>query len=281
MRGVYTAGVLDAFQEHGAVFQAIYGVSAGACQAVSFLSGQRGRGYACAVDYLEDWRYCGMRSLLLTGNLFGAKMCYDTIPNQLYPFDYEAFARSPTRLYAVLTDLRTAKPVYRPLRDMRKDTIAVRASASLPMVSRAVWVDGRPTLDGGVVDSIPVQKAIQDGFARTVVVLTQHAGYEKPPTTKGRAAAFLRYPFHPALRGAMARRPQAYNRQLAALRRLEAEGKAFVIQPERPVGIARLEKDKGKLRALYQQGYADGQRLYPAMEQYLRGSRDSRAASST
>lgn len=271
MRGVYTAGVLDFFLEQGVKFASVYGVSAGAIQACSYLSGQKGRGYACIADYVNDWRYMSFRMWLLTGNLFGAKMCYDTIPNRLYPFDYDAFQSQPSRLYAVLTEVRTGKPAYRQVQDMRRETGVIRASGSLPFLSRMVKVDGQRMLDGGVADSIPLEKAIGDGHGRNVVILTQDPAYRKRGT-KGHFMANLRYPLRRALRQRMADRPVRYNEQLDFVRQMQAEGRAFVIQPEQPVGFSRLEKDKAKLEALYRQGYDDAGRLYPAMMAYLQKS---------
>ena len=269
MRGVYTAGVLDYFQEMGILFETIYGVSAGAVQGCSYLSGQKGRGYACAVDYLDDWRYMSLRMLLLTGDLFGVKMCYDTIPNKLNPFDLASFQKNPSNLYAVMTDVETGKPVYRLVKDMDMGLRALRASASLPMVSRMVKVDGRKMLDGGIADSIPLEKAMRDGFTKNVVVLTQHREYRKKPSGMGRVAR-IRYPLHSALRQRMEDRHVRYNSQLELVERMEAEGKVFVIRPQNPVGFARIEKDQAKLKALYCQGYEDAKEVWPRLMAFLK-----------
>lgn len=269
MRGVYTAGVLDFFQEQELLFRAVYGVSAGAVQGCSYLSGQKGRGYACAVNYLEDWRYMSWRSFLLTGNLFGVKMCYDTIPNKLYPFDLERFHRSPSLLYAVLTDVVTGEPVYRPVKDMDMGLQAIRASASLPMVSRMVKVDGRLALDGGIADSIPLEKAMKDGFEKNVVILTQDPTYQKKDSAMKKLTVF-RYPFRKNLRLKMADRHIRYNQQLELVSEMVRTGKAFVIQPKAPVGFARIEKDQKKLNALYKQGYEDAKTLYPELMEFLK-----------
>ena len=268
MRGVYTAGVLDYFQEMGALFETVYGVSAGAVQGCSYLSGQKGRGYACAVDYLDDWRYMSPWIFLLTGDLFGVKMCYDTIPNKLYPFDLEAFQKNPSNLYAVMTDVKTGAPVYRLVKDMDMGLMALRASASLPLVSRMVKVDGRKMLDGGIADSIPLEKAMADGYAKNVVVLTQHKEYRKKTSGMG-GVARIRYPMHKALRRRMEERHVRYNVQLELVERMEAEKKAFVIRPKNPVGFARIEKDRAKLKALYIQGYEDGKEVYPRLLDFL------------
>lgn len=268
MRGAYTAGVLDYWMEQGVAFERIYGVSAGAIQACSFMSGQKGRGFACFADYLDDWRYVSLRSLLTTGDMFGVKMCYDTIPNELYPFDYSAFEANPTRLYAAMTNVSTGKAEYRPIEDMHRDTIAIRASGTLPFISRTVKVDGQKYLDGGIADSIPLQRALEDGFERTVVVLTQDESYQKKPSSMGRMAA-LRYPLRPQLRKQMETRHTRYNQQTAFVKQMEQEGRAFVVRPQSPVTIARMEKDREKLKALYRQGREDARRLYSDMVTFL------------
>ncbi len=159
MRGVYTAGVLDRLMEEKLEFDVCYGVSAGACHACSFLSRQHGRAFAVNVDYLDDSRYLSVKSWLKTGDLFGAQMLYDIIPNQLNLYDYDAFAKNPTKFFAVATDCLTGKAEYFPITDMHRDVIKVRASSSLPLLSRMVEIDGRPYLDGGLADSIPVARS--------------------------------------------------------------------------------------------------------------------------
>jgi predicted patatin/cPLA2 family phospholipase len=256
MRGVYTAGVLDFFLEQGIDFPFCYGVSAGSCHACSYFSRQKGRAFATNVDYLKDKRYCSAYSLLTTGDLFGAKMLYDTIPNELYPYDYEAFSANPAEFYAVLTNCRTGLPEYYRVRDMRSDIIAVRASSSLPMLSRMVKIGTEDYLDGGIADPIPIARSIADGNRKNVVVLTQHRGYQKQPNSM-LPLIRMRYRNYPNLIEAMATRHIRYNESTALVQAEEAEGRAFVIQPSAPVEIGRIEKDREKLTALYRSGYTD------------------------
>ena len=140
MKGMYTAGVLEYFMEKELYFKNCYGVSAGACHLCSYISKQRKRAYRVALDYLNDKNYCSMYSLVTTGDLFNADMCYNTIPNKLDPYDYKAAAKYEGNAYAVVTNIRTGEAEYMPLREMHRDTIAVRASASLPLVSRNVKI---------------------------------------------------------------------------------------------------------------------------------------------
>ena len=182
MKGIYTAGVLDFFLDKGIEFSSCYGVSAGACHLCSYLSKQRGRAYDISVDYLEDKNYCSVSSLLRTGDLFGVKMCYDDIPNRLNPYDYDAFNAYQGRAFAVVTNIETGRPEYLRLRDMHRDIAAVRASASLPLVSRNVNINGKLYLDGGLSDSVPIMHSILDGNRRNVVVLTKEVGYRRKPS---------------------------------------------------------------------------------------------------
>ena len=179
MRGLYTAGVLDFFIEKKLAFSSCYGVSAGACHLASYMSGQRGRAYRISVDYLDDKNYCSAYSLLKTGDLFNVDMCYNQIPNELDPFDYEAAEKYPGRGVVVVTDIKSGQAKYVELKNMRRDLVAIRASASLPLVSRNVEINGKMYLDGGMSDSIPIRKSLRDGNLKNIVVLTRPDGYRK------------------------------------------------------------------------------------------------------
>lgn len=269
MRGIYTAGLLDYFLEQELFFERVYGVSAGACHACSYLSRQFRRAFNVSVDYLQDKRYCSTSSLLKTGDLFGVEMVYDIIPNQLSPYDYDAYQNNASKLTAVLTNCETGEAEYVPIEDMRKDLIAVRASASLPLLSRMVEIDGKRFLDGGVADSIPLAKALEDGFEKAVVILTQHDGYRKSRNSL-MPLVRVRYHRYPKLVAKMADRHTRYNRSLAYIRKQEALGKAFVIRPKQPLEVDRIEKDAQKLHALYLQGYADAKAHWKDLLDYLK-----------
>ena len=271
MRGIFTAGVLDFFMERGVSFDSCYGVSAGACHACSFLSGQRGRALAVNVDYLNDWRYCSFRSLAVTGDLFGAQFVYHDIPDRLNPYDYEAFERNPCAFYAVLTDCDTGKAVYYPVTDMRRDIEAIRASSSLPLLSRMVEIHGAKYLDGGVADSIPLARAMADGCGRSVVILTQHRGYRKEPNGM-MPLIRARYRRYPALVERMADRHLRYNETLELVERESAAGRVFVIRPPHPAGLRRIERDGEKLRAFYQVGYETARENWAALKDFLEGA---------
>lgn len=272
MRGIYTAGILDCFMEKGLQFSSCYGVSAGACHLSGYMSGQIGRAYRISLDYLEDPEYCSTGSLLKTGNLFGVDFCYNRIPNELDPYDYDAAASYPGKCYAVAVNIETGEAEYLPLKDMRKDITAVQASASLPLVSRNVSFNGKLYLDGGMVDSIPIRRSIADGNRKNVIVLTQPEGYRKKPITHVNTQAMrIIYKDFPKVPEVMRRRYLVYNRTLDYIQKLEESGRVFVFRPEPLFKINRIEKDKNKLKALYLQGYHDAAQKYEAMKQYLEG----------
>lgn len=268
MKGVYTAGVLDYFLEQGITFENIYGVSMGACALCSFVSGQKGRALATVVDYVDKKEYCGLYSLITTGDIFNADMCYNKIPNEWNPYDYEAAAKYPGKAYAVLTDVVTGQPVYYELKDMHRDIIAVRASSSMPLVSRMVEVDGRFYLDGGISDGIPIMHSLKSGNRKNVVILTKEVGfYRKSSEMMGLIK--MRYHKYPHIIHDMAIRHKRYNRTMAFLEKEEKRGNLFVIRPNQGSGVGRIERDPLKLFALHREGYEDAKRVYRDMIAYL------------
>lgn len=255
MRGIYTCGVLDYFMDAGIKFPTVYGVSAGAGHAMSYISNQRGRAVRVGIGYLDNWRYCSLKSLILTGDLFGAKYIYETIPQKLDQFDYEAFNKSDMKLIAVCANIKTGKPEYIEIKDAANDMVYVRASSSLPLLSKVVKTEKGLFLDGGCCDSIPVRHALSEND-RTVVVLTQPKGFVKEPASSLKALK-LRYKKYPKFVAANAHRHENYNESLAAIEAGVKDGRVFVIRPSAPAGFGRIEKEKTKLRALYEMGYSD------------------------
>lgn len=268
MKGIYTTGVLDLFLDKGIEFSSVYGVSAGACSMCSYLSKQRGRAFAVNVDYLDTRYYCSLRSLVATGDLFNADICYHLIPEYLSPYDYETFGRYEGKAYSVATDIVTGRPEYFRIRDMKKDIVKIRASASLPLVSRNVKIEGGLYLDGGISDPIPLQKSVMDGNRKNVVVMTKEVGFVRRPTTQ-LALLKARYARYPKVWELMAERHINYNEQVAYIGRQQAAGAAFVIRPQKASGVGRLEKDTEKLNALYRQGYEDAENCFEELRAYL------------
>lgn len=268
MKGVYTAGVLDFFLDKEIDFAKCYGVSAGACTLCSYLSKQRGRGFAVTVDYLDDKNYCSAYSLLRTGDLFNVDMCYHRIPDSLNPFDYEAFDRNESRGYAVVTNIESGLAEYLPLVNMHEDIDAVRASASLPLVSRNVRIGGNLYLDGGLADPIPLLHSVTDGNRKNVVIMTKEVGYRRKPAGQlGLIKA--RYRKYPKVYELMANRHIEYNRTLDYLQAQVQNGNAFLIQPQHKSEVGRIEKNRDKLQALYQEGYDEAAACYERLMDYL------------
>ncbi|MGE4214375.1 MAG: patatin family protein [Anaerotignaceae bacterium] len=268
MRGVYTAGVLDFFLDKKIEFPVCYAVSAGACHGSSFLAKQRKRAFNVNVDYLKDKRYAGIYSLIKTGDFFGVDMVYNLIPNELSPFDYDEYEKYTGKFFVAVTNCKTGKAEYMQITDMRRDILAVRASSSLPIISRIVEIEGKEYLDGGIVDSIPIKKSIEDGNIRNVVILTRDKTYRKPPSGM-RKLIKAKYKKYPMLVRSIEIRHVRYNNTLALIDEERKAGRAYVIQPEKPVTIGRLEKNKEKLTALYNQGYSDGRKHYKALTEFL------------
>ena len=256
MRGLFTAGVLDAFYARGLSFDGVIGVSAGAVFGVNFLSRQPGRVLRYNKRYIRDPRYMGLGSLLKTGNLFSPDFAYGTVPIQLDPFDQQSFQASGVPFYAVMTNIETGLAEYPLIENVFEQMDTLRASASLPFVSRPVPIGGGLYLDGGIVDSIPFEAMQALGYDRLVVILTRDASYRKGPMPA--LPIDLWYGKYPSLRQRLRCRHEAYNQSLERLRRLEKDGTATVIRPKRPIEIRRLERDPAVLQRVYEQGYAIG-----------------------
>ncbi|MBE5971133.1 MAG: patatin family protein [Lachnoclostridium sp.] len=255
MRGMYTAGVLDVFMEQGIGFDGVIGVSMGAICGCSFISGQAGRTIRYNKKYCKDKRCMSFYSLLTTGDLVGNEFCYHTIPEQLDPYDNEAFLRSKTPFYLVCTNLETGEPEYIRMNDMVKEIEYLRASASMPYVSHIVEQDGMKLLDGGCSDSIPVRAFMDMGYEKNVVVLTRPADYRKKPEKRGLARLFYRK--YPKFVKCLERRPEEYNRTVEEITKLEEEGKCFVIRPKWPLEIGRMSHDEKEIIRTYERGRSD------------------------
>ena len=258
MRGVFTSGVLDAFMKHNLTFPYIVAVSAGACNGMSYVSHQPRRARISNIDYLARYKYIGLRHLVTQGCIFDRELLYDKFPNQYLPFDFDTFFSSPMTFEMVTTNCLTGQPMYLSERHDRQRALdIVRASSSLPYVSKIVDVDGIPMLDGGIVDSIPLQHAIDMGHPTNVLVLTRNRGYRN--TGKDMKIPRFIYRKYPRLRVALSRRLAAYNAQLEYVERMEDEGRVICIRPERPMEVDRIEKDIAKLERLYEEGFALGE----------------------
>ena len=270
MRGMFTCGVTDVFLENGIEFDGAAGISAGAVFGCNFKSRQPGRALRYNKRYGRDPRYCSLRSLIKTGDLYGVDFCYRQIPGVLDPFDRDAFRETPMAFYVGATDVVTGEAVYHRLEDGGSDDIRwMRASASMPLVSRPVPIDGRLLLDGGIVDAVPFAYMEGLGYRRNVAVLTQPKGYRKSPA-KGMALFRLGLRKYPAVVEAMARRHERYNAQMDQIDAREAAGEMLVIRPETGLGISRTERDPEQLERVYRLGRDQGERRLEEGRAYLK-----------
>ena len=254
LRGVFTCGVLDYFMDNGIRFPFTIGVSAGACNGLSYMSGQRGRAKASNIDLMEKYHYVGFKYLFTQKCIMDFKLLFEEFPEKIIPYDYDAYFSNPDRFVMVTTNCITGKAEYFEEKTSSERVMdIVRASSSLPFVSPISYVDGIPMLDGGIADSIPVEYAMSQGYEKLVVVLTRNRGYRKKAGSMPLAKAVYRK--YPALQKALSERNAIYNRTMDLIERLEDEGRITVIRPLKPVDVSRMEKDTDKLRALYQEGY--------------------------
>lgn len=269
MRGMFVAGVCDVLMENSIVFDGAVGVSAGAAFGCNYKSGQIGRAIRCTSKHCGDKEYCSFSNLIKTGDLFGAEYCYHIIPEKLDVFDVEAFENNPMDFYVVCTDVHTGEAVYRKCEKADYSTLEwIRASASLPLVSNVVSVDGYDLLDGGIVDSIPLKFFCDNGYDKNIVILTQPEGYKKSknkllPLIKG---ALRKYP---KIITAMQSRHIMYNNTVSYIKKAEEQGRAYVLRPDAPLPVGRTEMKPEKLWDTYNIGRRVALNHLEKIRQYL------------
>ncbi len=269
MRGMFTCGVLDVFMENDIEFDGAAGISAGATFGCNIKSKQPGRALRYNLKYCKDWRYCSVRSLIKTGDLYGAQFCYHDIPDKLDIFDRETFKNNPMEFYLAATDVETGRPVYHKCTDGGElDILWMRASASMPAVSHLVEINGRKFLDGGITDAVPFKFMEYKGYNRNVIVLTQPEGYRKEKS-KATAMFDVMLRKYPNAAKAMRRRPQMYNKQMSDIKLREISGAALVIRPKESLGISRTENDPGELQRVYDLGREVAENRLNEIQDYL------------
>lgn len=268
IRGIYTAGVLDYLMEKDFTVDCVIGVSAGALHAINYISGQKQRSLRIATQYLKDKRYLSVHSLLHTGDIFGAEFCYHTIPEQLDRYDYDAFRNSTTSFYATISNVETGKAEYKLCKDVAKDVDYIRASASLPLLSRIVETKEGRYLDGGICDSIPLKHSQKMGNQKNIVVLTRVQGYVKQPN-KLIPVIKHKYRKYPDFVAAVSNRHQVYNETIQYMNEEEKKGNCFVIRPSKFIDVSRLEKNPEKIHRMYQLGYEDAKKQYEKLIEYI------------
>ena len=258
MRGVFTSGVLDAFMKHQLEFPYVVAVSAGACNGMSYISRQPRRARYSNIDLLQKYGYISLKNLIVKGSIFDPSLLYERFPNDILPFDYDAYGQNPAVFEMVCTNCQTGYAEYLTEKtDRRRMMAIVKASSSLPYAAQITYVDGKPMLDGGIVDSIPVQRAINTGHGFNVVVMTRNKGYRSTESDH-KIPRFI-YSDYPRLRVALSHRVEVYNRQLEMVERMEAWGEVVVIRPQRPMEVGRVCRDTAKLERLYEEGFHEGE----------------------
>ncbi|WP_430809698.1 MULTISPECIES: patatin-like phospholipase family protein [unclassified Carboxylicivirga] len=269
-RGMFTAGVLDAFQVNNLHFPYVVGVSAGAAYGISYVSKQYGRNKVVNEKYTADPRYMSWRNLYKKGNLFDWDFVYGEIPNNLEPFDFEAFYRSPCDFVVGVTDVMSGQAEYLQTKNMDRAALlkAITASSSLPFVSKMVRLNGHEYMDGGLADSIPVMHALNSGYERAVVVLTRNEGYQKK-SPKFRFLIKCIYRKYPKLVASILSRAERYNKTLVQLHKLEQEGRVYIIRPQQLLAVSRIENNPQKLDALHRQGMDESEGHMTALEAWL------------
>lgn len=271
MRGMFTSGVLDVFLENKITFDGAIGVSAGATFGCNFKSEQIGRAIRYNKRFSHDWRYCSLRSLIFTGDLYGADFCYNQIPNQLDVFDLETYRKNPMEFYCVASDCVTGKAVYKKLETCDEhDLVWMRASASMPIASTVVEVDGYKLLDGGMTDSIPLKYFESIDYKRNVVILTQPRDFTKKSASLMwlMKIALRKYP---KIVEAMRHRAEVYNQETREIFEKADKGEVFVICPEKSLGISRTEKNPDELQRVYEEGRRIAEKNLESVKAFLRG----------
>ena len=267
MRGMYTAGALDYFLDVKVPVDGIMGVSAGALFGISYAAGQRGRSLRYSKRFNGDKRYISIGSWIRTGNIVNTEFAYGTMPRELDPFDDEAFQKSGIPFWAVVTNIETGKAEYPLIEHGFEQMDQLRASGSMPFLSKPVEWEGKRYLDGGVADPIPYDKMLEMGFDRLIVILTRDNGYQKAPMSPTLINLF--YHKYPEFAQVMKERDVAYNDIVQRLHQLEDAGTAIVLRPSGPIEIGRLEKDPDELQRVYDIGREDARKFIAAHPELL------------
>lgn len=270
MRGLFTAGVIDVLMENGIKFDGAVGVSAGAAFGANYKSNQIGRVIRYNKKFCKNWRYRSYRSLIFTGDLYGAKFCYHEMPEKLDYFDIDEFVKNPMQFYVVTTDLVSGKPLYYELSDGKYNDLEwIRASASMPLASRKVKLDGHILLDGGITDSIPLRFMENKGYDKNLVILTQPYDYVKGSYKKLMPLIKLAYHKYPNMVKAIANRHDMYNAQTEYVKTQENNGSCFCIRPPEKLGVGALERDPNEMQRVYDIGRKEALNNLTGIIEYL------------
>ncbi len=270
MRGMFTAGVIDVFMENGVVFDGAIGVSAGAAFGCNYKSRQIGRVIRYNTKFVRDKRYTGIGCLLKTGNLYSTEFCYDEVPLVHDLFDFDTFEKNPMEFYVVATDVDSGEPVYHKYEGRADHCFDwIRASASMPIVSRIVEIEGQRMLDGGISDSIPVKYFESIGYNRCIAILTRPKGYRKKKNSL-MPLVRMKYRKFPSFIKAMGKRHLMYNETADYIDQREAAGELFVIRPPYSLPLSPVERNPEKLRAVYEIGRKTAIENLEAVQSFLK-----------
>lgn len=269
MRGIFTAGVLDLFLENNVIVDNCVAVSAGACLGASYMSKQYKRVFNAIADHINKKEYASFYNLITTGDFFDVDYSYRRVVEEFNPFDNEEYIKNPTIFQTVITNVKTGKAEYPHIRDAVKELIYIRASASLPFLSRMVEINGEKYLDGGVSDPIPLKKAIENGNKKIILILTRDKKYRKKQSKLSKISLIL-YKKYPKFVELMNTRYERYNETLEYIYELEKKGEVFIIQPESSLDLGRIEKNRKKLEIVYQMGYEKAKEEYKNLIEYLK-----------
>lgn len=269
MRGLWTAGVLDVLMEENINVDGIIGTSAGGLFGVNFFSKQKGRGVRYNMKYSKDYRYMSILSLVLTGNIINKRFAFYKVTKKLDPFDNDAFIKNNKDFYVTATDVETGNATYFKIENPIKDLEKLRATSAIPFVSKFVKINGKKYLDGGVSDSIPIEKMLSLGYDKIIVVLTRPSDYVKEAVKLNKLIK-LKYRKYPLLLDKMLNRHKEYNETIKLIKKLESDGRIFVIRPSKALDIKVIERNKSKMEEVYNQGISDCKNSLGALKEYLK-----------
>lgn len=269
VRGIFSSGVLDYMMERGLALSHVVGVSAGACNAVDYVSWQPGRTRDCMIPQNKEYDFHNRKNMLRRKSLFDMDMIFDIYPNEVYPFDYDTYFRSEMTCEITVTNCLTGQTEYLSERSDRQRLMQIcRASSSLPLVSPMVYIDGTPYLDGGLSDSVPIRHMVKEGHKKNVVILTRNAGYRKSLSKRMKKIYIAAYRKYPNLVKAIYYRAEKYNHTMEYIEYLEERGRIFVMRPS-VKAVSKLETDRERLADFYQHGYDSMKERYEEMIEYL------------
>lgn len=270
LRGIFSAGVMDVLLDNSIIIDGIIGVSAGALFGPNYFSKQKGRVLRYNSKYINDKRYISIRNLLLTGNMISKNFAFYKMNNQLDRFDNETFKKENKEFIAVATNVKTAKAEYFQIKDPLKDMEILRASSAMPAVSKMVKINNNKYLDGGIADSIPIEKMLSLNYDKIIIILTQPINYQKQSINNNRFKYIkFKYRHYPELIKVMENRYSVYNEKISKIKDLEKQGKVFVIRPKEKINIEILKCDKNDIKRVYDMGVEEAKKNIKKLKNYL------------